>query len=722
MKLRTTLTFLISGITLVIITIISWMLLFRARSLQTEAAFDNMKNMTGLTAVDMGAYFQQFQDASENLALIMGRYEAVDPEARRYMIREIFHGIILTSDEYFAVYVVWKPNVLDNLDRKFDGEPDSGPGGFFAPRFTREKGKITLAAHPQARELIDTLPEKGVIDEPKTRQMDGKTVLSISFRTPVFRGETEEVVGVVGVTADISFAQAIFEEKKPYGTGGVAFYSHKGMVVAHPQAERIGTDFRDSAAETLGPQGVTAIEATLSRGEPASFIHNGIIIQSYPMYIGASEEAWAVAASVPTKTVLEGVESMTKYTVIIALIVVTIAGVAIFIIATRIAKPIVGVSSTLKDISEGEGDLTRQISVNAKNEIGDLAYYFNQTLEKIRNLVIVIKNQSASLYDVGNELVGNMTESASAANEISANIQSIRGQVINQSASVTETNATMEQITVNIDRLNGNIDQQTSSVSQSSSAIEQMLANIQSVTRTLEKNAENVRILTEASMVGRKSLGEVAENIQNIARESEGLLEINSVMESIASQTNLLSMNAAIEAAHAGEAGKGFAVVADEIRKLAESSGEQSKTISAVLQKIKNSMDQISASTQEVLNKFDAIEKGVLTVSVQEENIRSAMEEQNTGSRQILDAIGQLNSITSMVKGGSTEMLEGSNEVIHESKNLEAVTQQITNGINEIATGAEQINGALSKVSEISAINKEYINTLVKEVSRFKVE
>jgi methyl-accepting chemotaxis protein len=249
-----------------------------------------------------------------------------------------------------------------------------------------------------------------------------------------------------------------------------------------------------------------------------------------------------------------------------------------------------------------------------------------------------------------------------------------------------------------------------------------MIANIQSVTQTLEKNAQSTRQLAEASEVGRNGLVDVAADIQGIARESEGLLEINTVMENIASQTNLLSMNAAIEAAHAGDAGKGFAVVADEIRKLAESSGEQSKTISTVLKKIHESIEKIMGSTQEVLNKFEAIDSSVKTVSEQATNIRSAMEEQSAGSQQILEVISQLNEITQQVKGGAIEMLEGSREVITESKNLEIVTQEITNGMNEMAVGADQINVAVNQVNTISGKNKENIDALVKEVSRFKVE
>jgi methyl-accepting chemotaxis protein len=398
------------------------------------------------------------------------------------------------------------------------------------------------------------------------------------------------------------------------------------------------------------------------------------------------------------------------------------AATIVFFILNSVTKPIVRVTDTLKDIAQGEGDLTHAIEINSKDEVGDLANYFNQTLEKIKNLVINIKKQTAALHDIGAELAVNMSETASAVNEITATVQSIKARAINQSTSVTETNATMEQITININKLNGHVERQTSSVAQSSSAIEEMIANINSVTQTLVKNGENVTKLTDASEVGRSGLQDVAADIQEIAKESEGLLEINSVMENIASQTNLLSMNAAIEAAHAGEAGKGFAVVADEIRKLAEDSGEQSKTISSVLKKIKGSIDKITSSTDNVLTKFEAIDSGVKTVAEQEDIIRNAMEEQGHGSKQILVAIGHVNEITQQVKGGSNEMLHGSNEVIREAKNLEMVTQEISGGMNEMASGADQINIAITRINELSDVNRENIEMLVKEVSRFKVE
>jgi methyl-accepting chemotaxis protein len=259
-------------------------------------------------------------------------------------------------------------------------------------------------------------------------------------------------------------------------------------------------------------------------------------------------------------------------------------------------------------------------------------------------------------------------------------------------------------------------------VAQSSSAIEEMLANVRSVTNTLIRNDENVKELIAVSDEGRASLQKVLQDIQGIARESEGLLAINEVMENIASQTNLLSMNAAIEAAHAGESGKGFAVVAGEIRKLASNSTDQSKTISEALKRMKTAIDTITASANAVMEKYQAIEERVSTVSEQETSIRNAMEEQGQGSQQILEAVAKMNEITQKVKRDTEGMHENSREVILESKNLEEITHEISGGMNEISNEADEINSAINRINEVSKANKDYVSSLFAEVSKFKVE
>jgi methyl-accepting chemotaxis protein len=685
-------------------------------------------NEAGKISLWLETYF----GVARALAHSMEGFEEIAPGQRRFFYNLLLKQLAEKNPDIAATWACWEPNALDDLDAQYANTPGTDETGRFVSYWPRTKAGVALSALVDYDVsgagdfyLIPLQTGNETVVEPYFYNIDGTNTLITSLAVPIKKnGQT---IGVAGVDIALSRIQSGVEGIRPYEGSIATVLSNGGLVAGHNDPSRLGKSMSITEADVAGSH-LTEFIAAVKSGSEYSFssrintkeLTGDYVIISVPFFIGQTTTPWTLAIGLPQEVITGPVLRMLRLSIIISAIIILAIAVAAFLIARSISDPLKNMMKIFTSV--GNGDLTRQLDIRRKDEIGDMAGVFNDTVANIKNLVITIKKQSAALFDIGSELAGNMTETAAAINEITANIQSIKGRVINQSASVTETNATMEQITGNIDKLSGHVDHQSASVSQSSSAIEEMLANIQSVTQTLVKNGDNVKDLIDASEVGRTGIQEVAADIQEIAKESEGLLEINAVMQNIASQTNLLSMNAAIEAAHAGEAGKGFAVVADEIRKLAENSGEQSKIISTVLKKIKDSIDKITKSTDSVLNKFEAIDGGVRTVSEQEENIRYAMEEQGAGSKQILEAIGQLNDATQLVKSSSTEMLDGSKQVIQESRNLELATQEITNGMNEMASGADQINVAVTRVNTISGDNKENINVLVREVSKFKVE
>jgi len=441
-------------------------------------------------------------------------------------------------------------------------------------------------------------------------------------------------------------------------------------------------------------------------------------IGSYAMMKTAD---WTITVTAPVNEFMGTVNTLRLEMIGIGVVILLISLVIVFFVAHAMVKPIQITVNALKNIAQGEGDLTVRLPVHGNNEVTDLSDYFNETISKIGSSIKTVDTSSDEMAEIGSELASSMAETASAVQQISENIDGVKQQALTQAASVTETAATIEQIIRTIKQLNGSIENQSASVAESSAAVEQMVGNIGSITQTLGRTDEVIKNLAAATADGKETISAAGGVTQRIAEESGGLLEASSVIQHIASQTNLLAMNAAIEAAHAGEAGKGFAVVADEIRKLAEESSAQGKTISETLKVLSGEIETLSASAKLADEKFNAIFSLSEQVKNMSQRLTEAMREQENGSREVLTAIRDINTVTHQVNDGSAEMLKGGENVAQEMSKLDGLTRIITDSMNEMASGAVQIRNAVTEVNDITQKNKRSIENLSNEVKKFKV-
>ncbi|MBO4704475.1 MAG: methyl-accepting chemotaxis protein [Spirochaetaceae bacterium] len=441
-------------------------------------------------------------------------------------------------------------------------------------------------------------------------------------------------------------------------------------------------------------------------------------------FVTNSKTGYLIVAFTPKSTVFAAFYRTLSITIICCAIISLVIALITAFVARGVMRPLrvirANILENTNDIAQGKANLSKRIKVKSHDEIGDVAEGFNAFSETLQNIIESMQQSKKSLTSAGELLKSGTTETAAAIVEISGHIEGLKGNLSTQTDSVDHTTGRINEIIGNIQSLEGLVKEQSRVVQEASSAVEQMIGNIKEVDHSVDKMASSFGVLAQDAEKGAETQTQLQKQITEIETQSKLLNDANVVIANIASQTNLLAMNAAIEAAHAGEAGKGFAVVADEIRKLSETSTTQSKRIREQLRRIQETINTVVTSTQQGVQSYTNLANEIRGTDMLVQQIKAAMTEQQVGSAQITDALRNMNDSTAEVQQASKKMTEESHIIMDEVGSLQTETEAMRRSMEEMSHGAGKIGEMGASLTEISSVMEQSIIEIGKQVDQFE--
>lgn len=629
------------------------------------------------------------------------------------------------QESVLGTWIAFEPNGYDGQDAAFAGVEPFTSQGRFASYWYRTGGSIdAISLSEYQDEPYYSVPlETGepYLSEPYEYQAGEEQLSLITIALPI--RSNGSVVGVVGVDMDLAASQEIISSIRPLETGYTFAVTGSGIVAAHPTREIVMTEasqyFQDPEAfRTAIRDHETYTETKRAVGGQQS---ESLFVVA-PFSIDAFDETWFFGVSVPTAVIQEQVRRAVVAGIVASAVAVLIALAILIPLLLRLTRPIRRSAAAIQSISEGAGDLTQRMQVTTNDEVGVLGASFNRFIEYQNEFIKGLKNNAEQTEGAKNEVVASAEETSASIRQIGANVESISKQMDTLDSTVNNSAAALEQTNASIQSIDSQISEQATMVEETSSSINEISASLSSTAKIAQQKIEAAEELNRTVSEGQERLSEAEQAMQSVVERLSAIEQMNAVINDIAAQTNLLSMNAAIEAAHAGESGRGFAVVAEEIRKLAGQASESSKEINESVRQISDSIERSSTTVRQSAASFTKIISEAESTGNALTEIGASVEEMSAGGEQIMRATQALNDAVTKVKDGFQEIATSSQQLLAANGELRNISGSAKYGITEINTGVQEIVEAAGNLVRISSNLDGVVSELNSQVGQFKTE
>ncbi len=674
LKLTGKLMISVGSIILVSFIVTVWFITSNATKLSQEQALDRMGAMSRESANQIRLDIESAFDAARNLAYASQSMKINKDYVKRDILLTMMGGVLKNNPGFLGIWQIWEPNAFDGLDNQFAGKEGHTTEGRFVPYWNRAGGVHLEACGDLNGEWYTKARDTGkeVIMDPFLYEVGGKEILMVSVCVPiVVDGKS---IGVAGVDFSMDQINALVSVIKPYETGYAVLATGSGMITAHPDMEKIAKQLKDFYPQTVVEAGkkmetsnlVSVLETT---GEDSEMTIT-------PVSIGATDTPWTLIVNAPRDKMLEGVYKMRNASILIAVVFLGLLGILIFFMAgIVIVRPVNRVIDSLRDISEGDGDLTQRLEVTTNDELGKLAEVFNAFISKLQNMITDISSGVTTLSSSSTEL-----------SSISEQMSSSAGRTSEKSNTVS---AATEEMTVNLSSISAAMEESSTNTNTVATASEQMNATINEIA----KNAENARVISDQAV---SKVNDSAEKMSKLGSAAKGIGEVVETITDISEQVNLLSLNATIEAARAGDAGKGFAVVANEIKDLANQTSKASMDIKEKIEDIQGSSTATLTGISEISDVINNVNEIVSTIA-------TAVEEQSAATMEIAENINQASS-------GIQEVNENVNQSSTVADEIARDISDVSESATEMAERSDQVKLSSEDLSKLSEELRHMVN------------
>ena len=596
---------------------------------------------------------------------------------------------VVKNPKILGTYIGWEKDALDHNDAAYVGTQvvgiDAANGRFLPWWFRNDDGTLgldklvdvddqkTLSTGVRASEyyLCSKETRKSCVIDPAPYKVGDKIVMLASFIEPIMLNGVFQ--GIVGADLSVNFIQEMLlgaNQKLYSGAGEMALIGGNGRIVAYTKDP---SKFGEKVSDILDSKQIANM-ANLKRGEVTYTVDKaqGRIELYLPFGIGQTDARWTLMLQLPLNAVMADLQKLqadldaqrksdTFGMAMVGLVIAGIGLLVIWLVGHGIARPLKQMVAMLDDIAQGEGDLTRRLTSDRADELGSIAKGFNTFLAKLQAMIT---------------------------------------QVVTSVQSVSDSSEHTADIAI---RTNTGVHKQMAEIDQVATAVQEMTATAQDVARNATQAAQAASHADQAASQGMQivrdtsnSIGALAVEIgravgvvQTLAKDSENINAILTAIRGIAEQTNLLALNAAIEAARAGEQGRGFAVVADEVRNLAQKTQKATEEIQAMIQQLQQGTRDVVRVMEDSQNRTD---ESVLHASKAAEALET-----------ITQAVSVINDMNTQIASAAEEQSAVADDINRNVINIGQVA-------NEVAGGADESSAASADLTRLAEQQRRLIN------------